>query len=68
MLTATCEQNVIDAAVAPENEVSVSDNEISRRVLKIRSSWSVAERIRRRREAERRFDELIDTLTGAHAA
>ncbi len=68
MLTATCEPNIFEAPVTDQNEITVSDREISNRVLKIRSGWSVAERIRRRHEAERRFDELIDTLMGAHAA
>ena len=67
MLT-TCEPNIFEAPASDQNEITVSDREISNRVLKIRSGWSVAERIRRRREAERRFDELIDTLMGAHAA
>ncbi len=68
MLTATREANVFETTATTQNEITVSDREISERVLKIRAGWSVAERIRRRHEAERRFDELIDTLTGAHAA
>lgn len=48
-----------------QNETTVSDEEISKRLLSIRSSWSVAERMERRREAERRFAELLDKLTAA---
>lgn len=47
---------------ANQNETFVSDAEISARVLRIRSGWSVKERIERRREAERRFADLIDAL------
>ena len=50
------------------NEVTLSDAEISRRVLHIRSGWSLSERVARRREAERRFVELLDTLMCAEAA
>ena len=48
-----------------QNETTVSDEEISRRLLAIRSSWSVAERMERRREADRRFAELLNKLTAA---
>lgn len=49
----------------PQDETLVSDEEISRRLLSIRSGWTVAERIERRREAERRFSELLNVLTAA---
>lgn len=49
----------------PQVETLISDQEISRRLLSIRSSWTVAERIERRREAERRFSELLNALTAA---
>jgi hypothetical protein len=45
-----------------QNETIVSDAEISARVLRIRSGWSVNERMERRREAERRFANLIESL------
>lgn len=48
-----------------QDETFVSDEEISRRLLSIRSGWTVAERIERRREAERRFSELLNVLTAA---
>lgn len=48
-----------------QNEISVSDWEITERVRKIRSGWSVAERVERRREAERRFADLIERLAAA---
>jgi hypothetical protein len=68
MLTVTCEPEVFETNAPAQNEIAVSDCEISRRVMRIRSGWSVAERVRRRREADRRFDELIETLLGAEAA
>lgn len=68
MLTVTCEPEVTEATLTPQNEITVSDCEISRRVLRIRSGWSLAERIRRRREADRRFEELIENLMDADAA
>ena len=45
-----------------QNETFVSNAEISARVLHIRSGWSVVERMQRRREAERRFANLIESL------
>lgn len=45
-----------------QNEIPITDAEIFQRVLNIRSGWSVAERIKRRREAERRFADLINQL------
>ena len=50
------------------NRVPLSDHEVSQRVLHIRSGWSVQERVERRREAERRFAELVDALADATAA
>ncbi len=40
----------------------VSDREIANRVWAIRSSWNIEERMRRRREAERRFERLAEAL------
>jgi hypothetical protein len=63
MLTATLPMpNVSENRPANQNETLVSDAEISARVLRIRSGWTVKERIERRREAERRFADLIDAL------
>jgi hypothetical protein len=63
MLTATLSvSKVTDNRPANQNETFVSDAEISARVLRIRSGWSVKERLERRREAERRFADLIDAL------
>ncbi len=62
MLTVTCEQNVSETPIVAQNEITVSDREISRRVLQIRAGWTITERVRRRREADRRFEELLDTL------
>lgn len=69
MLTITCEPSVSETTNAAQNEtVLPSDMEISRRVMQIRSQWSVSERIRRRREAEQRFGDLMVKLMGAEAA
>ena len=53
--------------VVSQCEMGPSDAEISRRVLEIRSRWSVSERIRRRREAEDRFATLLSSLTSGAA-
>ena len=67
MLTVTREPSVSETTSAAQIETLPSDLEISRRVLQIRSKWSVSERVRRRREAEQRFNDLIDTLMGPAA-
>lgn len=61
MLT-TCTPTISETPVASQNEALPSDIEISRRVLRIRSRWSVGERIRRRQEAEQRFVDLMSAL------
>ena len=68
MLTATCEPTVSESTLTAQNETFPSDFEISRRVLRIRSGWSVGERMRRRRAAEQRFADLMDKLVGIEAA
>ncbi|TWU41598.1 hypothetical protein Q31b_30490 [Novipirellula aureliae] len=72
MLTATYNENVSDIITMPQNETMeanlVSDIEVSRRVLAIRSKWSVSERIRRREEANKRFGDLMDALGCGEAA
>ena len=67
MLTVTCEPNVAKMTEAAQIETLPSDVEISRRVLRIRSRWSISERIRRRQEAELRFADLMCAL-GVDAA
>lgn len=39
-----------------------------RRAQAIRSGWSLTERIRRRREADRRFSDLVEALSVPHEA
>lgn len=68
MSTATCEAKVTNIQVAAQNETLPSDAEISRRVLEIRSQWTVSERLQRRREAENRFVDLLAQLELAEAA
>ncbi len=63
MLTQTLPMpSVTTTDASNQNETQISDAEIFQRVLNIRSGWSVAERIQRRREAERRFADLISRL------
>ncbi|HBJ35888.1 MAG TPA: hypothetical protein DDZ51_14290 [Planctomycetaceae bacterium] len=63
MLTATLPTpSLSESRNSNQIETIVSDAEISARVLRIRSGWSVQERVERRREAERRFANLIESL------
>ena len=64
MMTNTCAPIVSKSPRVAQNETLPSDAEISRRVLRIRSRWSVGERLRRRREAEQRFVDLMSALAG----
>ena len=64
MLTTACAPSVSNSTLVAQNETLPSDLEISRRVLRIRSRWTVGERIRRRREAEQRFADLMVALYG----
>jgi hypothetical protein len=64
----TDNENVSEAAIVTPLETLPSDAEISRRVLNIRSNWSVQERIARRREADNRFADLMCALIDADTA
>jgi hypothetical protein len=68
MLTLTNENSVSEQISVAQNETLPSDAEISRRVMRIRSGWSVGERVRRRREAEERFADLMGKLVSDTAA
>lgn len=65
MLTATCESTCINETRTNQIETLPSDLEIMRRVRKIKSSWTPGECVRRRREAERRFADLLQKLGAA---
>mgnify|MGYP003573925111 CR=1 FL=1 len=67
MLTATCEPTRVDLTPKTQNETLPSDLEVMRRVRNIKSGWSPSECIRRRREAEDRFVDLMCKL-GVEAA
>lgn len=43
-------------------ETTPPDEEVARRVLKIRASWDLNERLRRREMAEERFEALLEAL------
>ena len=62
MLSVASESYVSETTGYSQNETSVSDLEISRRVMEIRAGWSLSERVRRRREAESRFADLMESL------
>lgn len=51
-----------------QNETQPSDLEILRRVRSIRSTWTLAERMERRQEANKRFASLLEALAVDHAA
>lgn len=68
MLTVTCEPTISKINAQTQIETLPSDAEISRRVLQIRSSWSIRERIQRRHEAENRFADLLEKLGQGDAA
>jgi len=65
MLTATCEPTRTELTSMAQNETLPSDLEIMRRVRKIKSTWTPGECVRRRREAERRFADLMEKLGAA---
>ena len=67
MMTAVCNTEVLETVACTQNEtigqeINLSDAEIMRRVRDIRAAWSHSERAARREEADRRFENLIDTL------
>ena len=67
MMTAVCPTEVLESQFAAQNEtantdVRLSDDEIMQRVRRIRSSWSQEERDARREEADRRFENLLETI------
>lgn len=72
MMTATCDTLISHPSVSKmipvgQIETHLSDEEIASRVRQIRCSWSISERIRRRREAEQRLGSLVDSLMGPAA-
>ena len=52
----------------PPADREPTPEEVSRRVNEIRSSWNLEERLARRHAAEDRFEHLVATLLGGHAA
>jgi hypothetical protein len=62
MLTTATYTEASEIPIVSQTETDLSDLEVSRRVLEIRAGWSLSERVRRRREAERRFADLLDAL------
>lgn len=59
---------VSSVADRDQNETRPSDLEILRRVRNIRSTWTLAERMERRQEANKRFASLLEALAVDHAA
>lgn len=68
MLTLTAESAVAQMTTTAQSETLPSDAEIMRRVHAIRSNWTISEKLQRRRAAEERFENLLDTLCLAEAA
>jgi len=69
MLTVTnCQNEVSSWNQSSQNDIPLTDAEVLQRVSRIRSGWSVKERVERRREAERRFAELVEVLADTVAA
>lgn len=69
MLTvANCQNEISSWNSSSQNDIPVTETEVLQRVSSIRSGWSVQERVARRREAERRFAELIEALAETAAA
>lgn len=68
MTTAICPEQVLESPpeaqieTTPNVEIRVSDSEILRRVRNIRSQWTLAERMARREEADRRFETLLESI------
>lgn len=62
MLTITEPKNVANLTEVTQIETLPSDAEILRRVSRIRSQWTVSERIQRRNDAEERFADLMCKL------
>ena len=67
MMSAVCNTEVLESRSATQNETAeqehrLSDAEIMRRVQDIRSNWTLSERSARREEADRRFENLIETI------
>lgn len=50
------------SATPSQSETMLTDMEVLRRAYAIRSTWSITERIHRRREANERFSNLLDAL------
>ncbi|MBL6724093.1 hypothetical protein N9C08_01500 [Rubripirellula sp.] len=67
MLTAIKELSSLNETPVSHVETIPSDLEISKRVRLIQSQWSNQEREKRRQTAQRRINELLDTLTGPAA-
>ncbi|MCC9600852.1 hypothetical protein LOC67_09765 [Stieleria sp. JC731] len=67
MMNAVCNTEVLESRIDSQNEstcgqTQLSDAEIMRRVRDIRANWTLSERKARREEADRRFQNLVDTL------
>ena len=62
MSAATCERPDVNLKNETQFETLPNDFEILRRVRMIKSGWSPSERVRRSREAESRFVDLMCKL------
>jgi hypothetical protein len=62
MLMTHPNHHVHTPVVSGSPEVELSPDEVSRRILEVRSSWNVRERMVRRRAAADRFEDLVAVL------
>ena len=68
MVTSYARRPLISKPRESQNGRHLSDFEIARRVIAIRSQWTIDERNERREEAARRFDALIKSLENAETS
>ena len=62
LMTPTTTTATTTAIVTTACNAAPTSKEITRRMLEVRASWNVQERIRRRHEARERFEELLSSL------
>ena len=63
LMTPTTSTATTTAIVTTARAAAPTPKEITRRMLEVRASWNVQERVRRRREARERFEELMSSLS-----
>ncbi len=67
MLMTHPNHHVLTPVVSQSSDVELTPDEVSRRILEVRSSWNVRERMVRRRAAANRFEDLVAVLADYEA-